>query len=90
MENLLNSRSLSLYGYFESNLSDDVVEFLFFDRFLQENRLDYFGLSLFEEKADLLDLDGELFGENCNELELFAKFQLFCQRYNLKFVELSK
>ena len=90
MENLLNSRSLELYGYFESNLSEDVVEFLFFDRFLQENQLDYFGLSLFEEKADLLDLNGELFDGKCNELELFAKFQLFCQRYNLKFVELSK
>ena len=90
MRNLLESQSLSLYGYFESNVPDDVVESLFFDNFLQESGLDYFGLSLFEEKADLLDLDGELFGENCNELELFAKFQLFCQRYNLKFVELNQ
>ena len=90
MENLLKSRSLELYGYFEGSLSDDIVEDLFFDNFLQENQLEYFGLSYFGEKYDLLDLNGELFGNDYNELELFTKFQLFCQRHDLRFVELEK
>ena len=81
--------NLRLYGYFEGSLSDDVVEELFFDRFLQDNGFSFFGLSYFDERRELLDLDGELFGENCYELQLFAKFQLFCQRYGLRFVELD-
>lgn len=83
-------KSLELFGYFEGSLSDDTVEELFFDKFLQENSLSFFGLDYFDNKEQRLDLNGELFDGTCKELELYAKFEDFCQNYGLRFVFLDK
>ena len=81
-----NRKSLELKGYFEGSLSDDIIEELFFDKFLQENSLSYFGLDYFDNKEQILDLNGELFDGYCKELELYAKFEKFCQFHGLRFV----
>ena len=82
-------RSLELYGYFEGSLDSEYVEDLFFE-FLKDRDLNFFGLSFFDDDNFLLDLNGELFGRDLDDVELYGEFTVFCQRHNLRFVEVVK